>query len=187
MSRHVATCRLHEDMSSDFQTTYWQHVFNVFPTCLHVFTTCLMSCLLGGSEDMGLSFPECAISRHSRYLTTIRTKHTSTRHLLAAPTMIMGPDRSRHHMIASAMSLRSCRAAAGLRRPSESRAFLASRSTIYFDDACGSSRDRWTFVSEISPMRRRTGDPKASTTISGIRGMMPSASRRHRRIPSASP
>ncbi|EJK51678.1 hypothetical protein THAOC_29129 [Thalassiosira oceanica] len=68
----------------------------------------------------GLSFPECAISRHSRYLTTIRTKHTSTRHLLAAPTMITGPDRSRRHMIASAMSRRSLRAAGGLRRLSES-------------------------------------------------------------------
>ncbi|EJK48671.1 hypothetical protein THAOC_32512, partial [Thalassiosira oceanica] len=34
------------------------------------------------------------------------------------------------------MSRRSLRAA-GLRRPSESRAFLASRSTIYLDDACG--------------------------------------------------
>ncbi|EJK55668.1 hypothetical protein THAOC_24574, partial [Thalassiosira oceanica] len=42
--------------------------------------------------------------------------------------VITGPDRSRHHnMIASGMSRRSCRAAGGLRRPSESRAFLASR------------------------------------------------------------
>ena len=85
---------------------------------------------------LGLSFPECAISRHSRYLTTIRTKHTSMRHILAARTMITGPDRSRRHMIASAMSRRSLRAAGGLLRPSESRAFLASRSTIYLDDAC---------------------------------------------------
>ncbi|EJK68895.1 hypothetical protein THAOC_09892 [Thalassiosira oceanica] len=126
----------------------------------------------------GLSFPECAISRHSRYLTTIRTKHASTRHLLAATTMITGPYRSRHHMITSATSRRSLRAADGLRRPSESRAFLASRSTIYLDDACGSSRDRWTCEKEIPMMRGRTGDPKTSAPISGNRGLTFMPSRR---------
>ena len=89
-------------------------------------------------------------------------------------------------MIASAMSRRSLRAAGGLRRPSESRAFLASRSTIYLDDACGSSRDRWTCEKDISPMRRRTGDPKASRLISGNRGLFRSPSRRRRWTPSAS-
>ncbi|EJK68388.1 hypothetical protein THAOC_10438 [Thalassiosira oceanica] len=68
-------------------------------------------------------------------------------------------------MIASAMSRRSCRAAGGLRRPSESRAFLASRSTIYLDDACGSSRDRWTFPIDFSMTQGRTGDPKTMGTI----------------------
>ena len=79
----------------------------------------------------------------SRPLPTIRTKHASPRHLLAEPTMIMGPDRNRRHGIVSALPRPSCRAAGGLWRPPESRSFLASRSTIYLDDACGSSRDRW--------------------------------------------
>ena len=135
----------------------------------------------------GLSFPEWAISRHSRYLTTIRTKHASPRHLLAAPTMITGPDRNRRHMIASAMSRRSLRAAGGLRRPSESQSFLDSRSTIYLDDACGSSRDRWTFPIDFSMTQGRTEDPRTSAPISRNRGRRRAPSRRHRRIPSASP
>ncbi|EJK63843.1 hypothetical protein THAOC_15481 [Thalassiosira oceanica] len=68
-------------------------------------------------------------------------------------------------MIASGMSRRLLRAAGGLRRPSESRSFLASRSTIYLDDACGSSRDRWTFPIDLSMTQGRTGDPKTMGTI----------------------
>ena len=115
------------------------------------------------------------------------TKHNSTRHLLAATTMITGPYRSGHHMITSATSRRSLRAADGLRRPSESRAFLASRSTIYLDDACGSSRDRWTFPIDLSMTQGRTGDPKTMVRTSGIIGIGPSPSGWHRRIPLASP
>ncbi|EJK60407.1 hypothetical protein THAOC_19248 [Thalassiosira oceanica] len=52
--------------------------------------------------------------------------------------------------------------------PSESRSFLASRSTIYLSATrAGSSRDRWTCEKEISMimMRGRIGDLKASATI----------------------
>lgn len=72
------------------------------------------------------------------------------------------------------------------RRPPESRVFLASRSTIYLDDACRFSRDRWTYEKEISMMRGRIGDPKVSTLISGNRGLFRSPSRRRRWTPSAS-
>ncbi|EJK49409.1 hypothetical protein THAOC_31717, partial [Thalassiosira oceanica] len=54
--------------------------------------------------------------------TIIDRQHTSPRHLLAPLGMITGQDQSRHHMIASAMSRRSSRAAGGLRRLSESPA-----------------------------------------------------------------
>ena len=53
----------------------------------------------------------------------------------------------------------------------ESRAFLASRSTISLDDACGSSRDRWTFPIDFSMAQGRTGDPKTMVRTSGIIGI----------------
>ncbi|EJK51540.1 hypothetical protein THAOC_29285 [Thalassiosira oceanica] len=65
-------------------------------------------------------------------------------------------------MIASAMSRRSLRAAGGLRRPSESRVFLASRSTIYLDDSCSPNRRRW-LSDGLS-----TEEPKACATVYGI-------------------
>ncbi|EJK58195.1 hypothetical protein THAOC_21702 [Thalassiosira oceanica] len=73
-------------------------------------------------------------------------------------------------MIASAMSRRS-RRAAGPAVSGESRAFLASRSTIYLDDACGSSRDRWTCDIDYSMTQGRTGDPKTKVGTSGIIGI----------------
>ncbi|EJK64378.1 hypothetical protein THAOC_14892 [Thalassiosira oceanica] len=54
------------------------------------------------------------------------------------------------------------------------------------DDACVSSRVRWTCDIDFSMTQRRTGDPKASTQISGIRGLGPSTSRWRRWTPSAS-
>ena len=78
----------------------------------------------------------------SRPLPTIRTKHTSTRHLLAALTMITGPDRNRRHRIVSSFSWPSCRAPGGLRRPSESRAFPTSKPTIYLMMCAGRGDQR---------------------------------------------
>ncbi|EJK66141.1 hypothetical protein THAOC_12951, partial [Thalassiosira oceanica] len=64
------------------------------------------------------------------------------------------------------MSRRSLRAAGGLRRPSESRAFLASRSTIYLDDACRfEPRPLDLRGGDYSMTRGRTGDPKTMGTI----------------------
>ncbi|EJK68008.1 hypothetical protein THAOC_10865 [Thalassiosira oceanica] len=124
----------------------------------------------------------------------ITSYHTNKTRLAEAPFGPAGDDNGpgsepppHDDMIASAMSRRSRRAAGGLRRPSESRAFLASRSTIYLDDACGSSRDRWTCDIDYSMTQGRTGDPKTMVGTSEIIGIGPSPSRRHRRIPSASP
>ncbi|EJK46856.1 hypothetical protein THAOC_34456 [Thalassiosira oceanica] len=87
-------------------------------------------------------------------------------------------------MITSATSRRSSRAADGLRRPSESRAFLASRSTIYLDDACRFEPRPLDLREgeETSMMRGHIGDTKytkASALISGNRGLGLSASCRH--------
>jgi len=99
--------------------------------------------------------------------------------------MITDPDLSRRRMIASPMSRRSCRAAGGLRRPSESRALPTFPSTIYFM-MCGGLTSQPTFESDISSMQRRTKDPKTMASHSGIRGIMPSTSCRRRCIPSLS-
>ena len=96
----------------------------------------------------------------------IRTKQAAPRHLLAPLAMITGPDQSHHHMITSAMSRRSCRAAGSLRRPSETRALPASRSTIYLDDACSPSRDRWllrTIPPRCGGLRRNRRHVPSST------------------------
>ncbi|EJK54208.1 hypothetical protein THAOC_26222, partial [Thalassiosira oceanica] len=86
------------------------------------------------------------------------------------------------------MSRRSCRAAGGLRRPSESRAFLSLQGLLSTSTTrAGSSRDRWTCDIDYSMTQGRTGDPKTMVGTSGIIGIVPSPSRRHRRIPSASP
>ena len=66
-----------------------------------------------------------AVESSPSYLRYDRSKNTDLMSLSTSTTMITGPDRNRRHRIVSALSLRSRRAAAGLRRPSESRALLA--------------------------------------------------------------
>ncbi|EJK70751.1 hypothetical protein THAOC_07861 [Thalassiosira oceanica] len=88
-------------------------------------------------------------------------------------------------MAVSAMSRRLLRAAGGLRRPSESRSLPTFPSTIYFM-MCGGLTSQPTFESDISSMQRRTKDPKTMASHSGIRGIMPSTSRRRRCISSIS-
>ena len=61
-------------------------------------------------------------------------------------------------MIFSAMSRASIRAAAGLRRPSESRALPTFPSTIYLM-MCVGPMSQPTFPNFFSPMQRRPKDP----------------------------
>ncbi|EJK70448.1 hypothetical protein THAOC_08195, partial [Thalassiosira oceanica] len=67
-------------------------------------------------------------------------------------------------MAVSAMSRRLLRAAGGLRRPSESRALPTFPSTIYFM-MCVGLTSQPTCEREISPMQRRTKDPKTSAQV----------------------
>ena len=99
--------------------------------------------------------------------------------LPASETMITGPDRSRRHMIVSAMSRAPCRAAGGLRRPSESRPLPTFPLTIYLM-MCGGLTSRWTCETDFSPMQRRTKDPKTMSSTAGIRGVVTSPPRRRR-------
>ncbi|EJK51908.1 hypothetical protein THAOC_28876, partial [Thalassiosira oceanica] len=89
------------------------------------------------------------------------------------PAMITDADTNRSHGIVSALSRPSCRAAGGLRRPPESRAFPTSKLTIYLDDASCFEPSQRTLDIDYSMMRGRIGDPKTSAPISGIRGRGP--------------
>ncbi|EJK51511.1 hypothetical protein THAOC_29311, partial [Thalassiosira oceanica] len=80
------------------------------------------------------------------------------------------PDRSRRHGIVSALPGPSCRAAGGLWRPPESRAFPTSKLTIYLDDESSFEPSQRSFDIDYSMMQGRIGDPKTSAPISGIRG-----------------
>ena len=117
-----------------------------------------------------------------------RPKNTDPRSLSTSTAMITGPDRNRRHRIVSALSalsLRSCRAAGGIRQPSESRALLAFPRTLYRSVGPGPA----TNVScemRNSMMQCRTEDLKTSAQTAGIRGMVPYTSRRRRWIPSIS-
>ena len=120
-------------------------------------------------------------------ITSYHTNKTRPqRHLLAPAAMITDADTNRSHGIVSALSRPSCRAAGGLRRPPESRAFPTSKLTIYLDDASSFEPSQRSFDIDYSMMRGRIGDPKASTPISRNRGRVPTNSRRHRRMPSTS-
>ena len=99
--------------------------------------------------------------------------------LPVSETMITGPDRSRNHMIATAMSRRSLRAAGGLRRLSESHTLPTFPLTIYLM-MCGGLTSRWTCETDFSPMQRRTKDPKTTSSTAGIRGVVTSPPRRRR-------
>ena len=87
--------------------------------------------------------------------------------LPVSETMITGPDRSRNHMIATAMSRRSLRAAGGLRRPSESHTLPTFPLTIYLM-MCGGLTSPTTYLIFFSPMQRRTNDPKTMARSAGI-------------------
>ena len=60
-----------------------------------------------------------------------RARNIDPTPLPVSETMITGPDWSRNHMIATAMSRRSIRAAGGLRRPSQSHSSPTFPLTIY--------------------------------------------------------
>ena len=100
--------------------------------------------------------------------------------------MITGPDRNRRHIIVSALSLRSRRAAGGLQRPSECRALLAFVAIGRRLMRAVPGTRRSSCERHNSMRRGRTEDPRTSAHISGIRGIVPSPSRRRRRIPSTS-
>ena len=125
--------------------------------------------------------------RKLSYLRYDRSKNTDPRSLSTSTATITGPDRTRRHRIVSALSLPSRRAAGGLRQPSECRALLAfvAIGRRLMRAVPGTRRSSC----EIHNSMRRgcMEDPKTSAHIYGIRGLVPSPSRRRRRIiPSAS-
>ena len=123
--------------------------------------------------------------RKLSYLRYDRSKNTDPRSLSTSTTMITGPDRNRRHRIVSALSLRSRRAAGGLRRPSESRALLAFP-RLSLPVGCVGPTTNDLSTDDYASMQRRPEDPKTSAQTAGIRGIVPSASRSRRWIPSIS-
>ena len=113
------------------------------------------------------------------YLRYERAKNTDPRSLSTSTTMITGPDRNRR------LSLWSRRAAGGLRRPSESRALLAFPRLSLAVSCVGPNNQR-SLRERNSMMQCRTEDLKTSAQTAGIRGIVPTASRRRRWIPSIS-
>ena len=83
-------------------------------------------------------------------------------------------------MIVERLSRRSLRAAGGLRRPSESRALLASKPSIYLDDASSFEPRPLDLPDLFLHVQGRTGDPKTMVRTTGIIARGTSASR-HRR------
>ncbi|EJK58805.1 hypothetical protein THAOC_21039, partial [Thalassiosira oceanica] len=71
--------------------------------------------------------------------------------------MITDADTNRSHGIVSALPRPSCRAAGGLRRPPESRAFPTSKPTIYLHDASSFEPSQRTLDIDYSMMRGRIG------------------------------
>ena len=134
------------------------------------------------SVVLGLSYSVWVSKRHSYVL---ENKTRRPRPLPTSTTMITGPDRNRRHRIVSALSLRSRRAAGGLRRPSESRALLAFPRLSLAVGCVGPNNQR-SCEMRNSMMQWRTEDPKTSAQTAGIRGMVPYTSRRQRWIPSIS-
>ncbi|EJK43938.1 hypothetical protein THAOC_37570, partial [Thalassiosira oceanica] len=93
------------------------------------------------------------------------------RALLAAPTMITGPDRNCRYRIVSAFSRPSCRAAGGLRRTSESRAFPTSKPTIYLMMCAGRGDQRSSDIESprldgVRKIRRQGLKPPESGDLS---------------------
>ena len=123
--------------------------------------------------------------RKLSYLRYDRSKNTDPRSLSTSTATITGPDRNRRHRIVSALSLRSRRAAGGLRRPSESRALLAFP-RLSLPVGCVGPNNQRSFEMRNSMMQCRTEDLKTSAQLAGIRGMVPTTSRRRRWIPSIS-
>ena len=83
--------------------------------------------------------------------------------------MITGPDRNRHHRIISALSLLSCRAAGGLRRPSESQALLAFP-RLSLPAGCVGPTSQRPFDRDYASMQRRPEDPKGMYIDAGSQG-----------------
>ena len=123
--------------------------------------------------------------RKLSYLRYDRSKNTDPRSLSTSTATMTGPDRNRRHRIVFALSLPSRRAAGGLRRPSESRALLAFPRLSYPVGCVGPNNQR-SFEMRNSMMQCRTEDLKTSAQTAGIRGIVPSTSRRLRWIPSIS-
>ena len=141
---------------------------------------------LVGRIWLGLSFFKWSSKRHSY---VVENKTRRPRPLSTSTAMIMVLDRNYRncrHRIVSALSLRSRRATGDLRRPSESRALLAFMARAMCCRCVGLEMRRSSCEIHNSMRRGRTEDPKTSAHIYGIRGLVPSPSRRRRRIPSTS-
>ena len=125
--------------------------------------------------------------RKLSYLRYDRSKNTDPRSLSTSTATITGSDQNRRHRIVSALSLRSDsrRAAGGLRRPSESRALLAFP-RLSLPVGCVGPNNQRSFEMRNSMMQCRTEDLKTSAQTAGIRGIVPTAPRRRRWIPSIS-
>ena len=123
--------------------------------------------------------------RKLSYLRYDRSKNTDPRSLSTSTATITGPDLNRRHRVVSALSLPSRRATGGLRRPSESRALLAFPRLSLAVSCVGPNNQR-SFEMRNSMMQCRTEDLKTSAQTAGIRGIVPTASRRRRWIPSIS-
>ena len=123
--------------------------------------------------------------RKLSYLRYDRSKNTDLRSLSTSTATTTGPDRNRRHRIVSALSLRSSRAAGGLRRPSENRALLAFPRLSLAVGCVGPNNQR-SCEMRNSMMQCRTEDLKTSAPLARIRGIAPTTSRRRRWIPSIS-
>ena len=106
--------------------------------------------------------------------------------LSTSTAMITVPDWNCRHMIVSALSLRSRRAAGGLRQPSESRVLLAFMARATCCRCAGPAKRPLAFDQDYASKRRSTEDPKSMALTTGIQGIGPSASCWRRRIPSTS-
>jgi len=138
-------------------------------------------------EKKGL-FLSGPINDTATYYDRERTKHDESRSLSTSTAMITVPDRNRRHRIASALPWRSCRAAGGLRRPSDIQTLLVFLARATCCRCAGLGKRPLVFDLESVTMRRRTEDPKGMYTI--VRRnprkeyICTSASNWRRRIPS---
>ena len=90
---------------------------------------------------------------------------------MTSTTMITGPDRNCRHMIVSVLSLRSHRAAGGLRRPSGSRALLAFIARATCCQCAVPEKRPLAFDIDYASKGRHTEDPKGMYMYIRIQGI----------------